>query len=244
MGRRFDGSTSKRDLTMFLFDIRKAADVDSTNSLSNKLRNRRFAVFASLVNELNKPIEILDVGGTADYWIHRGWHGLDGIRITVVNLNVTESDNENIRTVCGNALDLSEFSDKSFDIAYSNSVIEHLSSIENQKLMAGEMQRVANCYWVQTPNYWFPIEPHFHIPGWQWMPREFRVSLLMKRRCGWRGPVADRTQAEELVDEVRLITANELKRLFPSAKLWRERFIGLTKSIVVYGGFPDRRNAR
>lgn len=229
---------------MGVLDIRKAADVNSANSLSNRFRNRRFAVFAKLVNKLERPIEILDVGGTTEYWVQRGWHGLDGIRITVVNLNVAESIDGNVRTICGNALDLSEFADKSFDIAYSNSVIEHLSSVENQKLMASEMQRVANCFWVQTPNYWFPIEPHFHVLGWQWMPRKCRVSLLMKRRCGWRGPVADRRQAEGLVDEVRLITAGELKSLFPAAKLWRERFIGLTKSIVAYGGFPDSRNVR
>lgn len=225
---------------MTLLDLRTAANVNSPDSLANRLRNARFAVFADLANRLPKPIKILDIGGTAEYWRQRGWAGLDGVGITVVNLDVEPSEQKNISVRAGNATDLREFPDQSFDIAYSNSVIEHLSSIQNQEAMAREVRRVAKCYWVQTPNFWFPIEPHYHVPGWQWMPRSLRIRLLMGRRCGWRGPVTDRTVAEDLVDEVRLMTTRELSDLFPGAQLWRERFIGLTKSLVVHGGFPAR----
>jgi hypothetical protein len=229
---------------MGFLDLRNAAAVNDPNSLSNRLRNKRFAVFSNLVSRLKRPIEIIDVGGTMDYWIQRGWHELGDVKITVVNIGVTESVFGNISIKSGNALSLSEFADKSFDVAYSNSVIEHLMSIENQRLMANEMQRVGVCFWVQTPNYWFPIEPHFHAIGWQWMPRNYRISRLMKHRYGLAGPVSNRKQAEEFVDEVRLMTASELKSLFPGATLWREKFLGLTKSIVAYGGFPERGSAR
>lgn len=228
-----------RSMTMEFLDLRNAADVTVPGSLANKFRNRRFAFFANLVERLKRPVEIIDVGGTKDYWIQRGWHLRSDIKVTVVNIDADESIFGNISVRIGSALDLSAFADKSFDVAYSNSVIEHLSSIDNQRLMATEIQRVAACFWVQTPNYWFPIEPHFHAVGWQWMPRSYRVSQLMRHRCGMRGPVSSRAQAEELVDEVRLMTARELKSLFPGATLWRERFFGLTKSTVVYRGFPE-----
>ena len=68
------------------------------------------------------------------------------------------------------ATNLHEFGDASFDIAFSNSVIEHLSTFENQARMAAEVRRVARAYWVQTPNFWFPIEPHFLVPAWHWLP--------------------------------------------------------------------------
>ncbi len=225
---------------MNFLDLRKAADVSAPTSLANKLRGRRFALFASLISQFPKPVRIIDVGGTLNYWQQRGWVGKDGVLITVVNLDATDGIHENVIVKRGNALDLSEFDDASFDFAYSNSVIEHLFSLENQAQMAREVQRVAKAFWVQTPNFWFPIEPHFLVPCWQWLPRRARIAMLMKYRCGWRGPIPDRAAAEALVDEVRLMSADELTRLFPTAKLWREKFFGLTKSLVVYQGLDKQ----
>jgi len=222
-----------------LFDLRKAADVNSRNSLSNRFRNRRFKRFENLVSRLNRGVNIIDIGGTKDYWVQRGWHERNDIKITVVNIGVENYDFGNISIRNGNALDLSEFSDNSFDVAYSNSVIEHLATADNQRKMAKELQRVARCFWVQTPNFWFPVEPHFHVIGWQWLPRDYRVKMLMRRRCGMRGPVADQVQAEELVDEIRLMKPSEFRSFFPGATIWRERFLGLTKSVVAFGGFPE-----
>lgn len=222
---------------MNLLDLRKIADVSAPASLANRLRGKRFALFSSLIDRLPRPVRIIDIGGTLDYWQQRGWVGKDGVSITVVNLHAAHETRENVTVRRGNALDLSEFADSSFDVAYSNSVIEHLFSLENQMRMAAEVRRVAKAFWIQTPNYWFPIEPHFHVPGWQWMPRRARVEILMRFRCGWRGPMPERQAAEALVDEVRLMTARETKRLFPGASLWREKFLGLSKSLVMYGGF-------
>ena len=216
------------------FDIRKHADVGSENSLSNRFREQRFEYFASLIKDMPRPIKIIDIGGTVDYWRKRSWDKIEGIYITVINLNMKEPGQGNISVEKGDALNLHKIGDKSFDIAYSNSVIEHVYSFENQKQMAIEVRRIARSYWVQTPNFWFPIEPHFHIPGWQWMPRSLRIALLMKFRCGWRGPVPDRKDAESFVDEVQLLTAKEMRALFPGAVLWKEKVFGLTKSLVAH----------
>jgi len=55
------------------------------------------------------------------------------------------------------------FRDGSFDIVFSNSVIEHISSPEDQQRFADEVRRTGRAYWVQTPDYRFPIEPRFEL---------------------------------------------------------------------------------
>ncbi|WP_255695553.1 methyltransferase domain-containing protein [Rhodohalobacter sp. 614A] len=54
--------------------------------------------------------------------------------------------------VQGDALDMHMFEDKSFDVVFSNSVIEHVGSFENQRRFADEVRRVGKAYWVQTPD--------------------------------------------------------------------------------------------
>lgn len=197
-------------------------------------------VFEMLVGRLGRPLHILDIGGTNAFWKMRGWTNRNDIQIVTINLKAEEQEFSNIEPRQGDATSLPEFADGSFDIVFSNSVIEHLFTFENQRAMAREVQRIGKAYWVQTPNYWFPIEPHFHVPGWQWMPRSTRISLLQRRRCGWRGPCPDAEMAAQLVDEVRLLSKSELQELFPGATLYAERVAGLVKSWVAYDGFPKQ----
>ncbi|HOW72104.1 MAG TPA: methyltransferase domain-containing protein [Phycisphaerae bacterium] len=157
--------------------------------------------------------------------------------MTTLNLEAEKQRAGNIMPVIGDATHLSAFGDHSFDVAFSNSVIEHLATPSKQASMAEEIQRVAVAHWVQTPNYWFPIEPHFHVPGWQWMPQSLRVAVLRRFRCGWRGPCPDAIVAQRMVAEIRLLTYRELRRLFPNSTILPERFLGVTKSWIVVGGF-------
>lgn len=214
--------------------LRSAADVYDPNSLSNRFRSRRFERFAKMVEEFENPVRIIDIGGTNAFWEQRGWAGRDDRQITLVNLEPEEKTHENITPTKGDATNLEGYADLSFDFAFSNSVIEHLFTLKNQKSMAREVRRVAKAYWVQTPNYWFPIEPHFHVPGWHWMPAALRIAIIRKRRCGWRGPCPDLDEARQLVREVRLMTAREMRVCFPGATIFRERFCGLTKSLVAH----------
>jgi len=218
--------------------IRQWADSADPNSLANRLRSRRFALFESLVSSLPKSIRILDIGGTNEFWENRGWGNRTDVQVVTLNLRVEPKLFSNIESVVGDATDLGRFQDASFDIAFSNSVIEHLFTFDNQRRMANEVRRVGKAYWVQTPNFWFPVEPHFHVLGWQWMPFGIRVSLIRRWKCGWRGPCADLEQARRLVREVRLMTDAELRQAFPDADLVPERFAGLVKSWIVIHGFP------
>lgn len=219
-----------------MLNLRRHADALDDASLSNRMRQRRFALFEGLIPESDRPLRILDIGGTVAFWRHRGWGDREDCEITLLNLKAEESPFPHIRSTVGSATSMPEHADHSFDIAFSNSVIEHLFTLENQQKMAAEVRRVARGYWVQTPNFWFPIEPHFHVPGWQWMPEGTRIALLRRFRCGWRGPCPDRKEAAELVREVRLMTGRELRECFPDAHLYAERFKGLVKSWVAIGG--------
>jgi hypothetical protein len=222
-----------------MFGIRRLADPSDPRSFSNRFRSRRFELFESLVADLPRPLRILDVGGTTRFWENRGWAGRDDIQITTVNL-VAEQRRQysNIHPMQGDATRLTEFPDGSFDIAFSNSVIEHLYTYEAQAAMAHEVVRVARAYWVQTPNFWFPMEPHFQVIGWQWMPELLRIALIRRVRCGWRGPCHDLEHARATVREVKLMTRHELARIFPGdAAILSERFLGLAKSWIVVGGF-------
>ena len=216
--------------------LRKLADQSVSGSFSNSRRTRRFEAFARLVDELTRrrpgPVRILDIGGTNSFWENRGWAGRDGVEIVLVNLEAEARVHGNIEPLAGDATDLAQFPDQHFDVVFSNSVIEHLQTYERQAAMAAEVARLAPLYWVQTPNFWFPVEPHFLTPGWHWLPVSVRVALLRRRRFGWRGPCPEEQEAQALVREIRLMRGRELKRLFPDATLRAERIGPLVKSFV------------
>ena len=107
-----------------------------------------------------------------------------------MNLGEQERRHGNVDAVVGDATDLGAFADGQFDVAFSNSVIEHLFTYEAQSHMARELQRVGRAHWVQTPNFWFPIEPHFLVPAWHWLPEDARVAVLTRRGVGWAGRCA------------------------------------------------------
>ena len=216
--------------------LRQLADVGANGSFSNSRRSRRFESFARLVETLSerraRPVRILDIGGTNLFWEQRGWAGRPDVRLALVNLDVEPSTHANIEARRGDATDLSEFPDGAFDVVFSNSVIEHLGALDRQAAMAAEVRRLAPLYWVQTPNFWFPIEPHFLTPGWHWLPARLRIALLRRRRWGWRGPCPDAEDARALVNEIRLMRGHELRSLFPDAVLEEERIGPFVKSFV------------
>jgi hypothetical protein len=216
--------------------MRGLADQATAGSFSNTRRSRRFEAFAALVDELLEqregPVRILDIGGTNSFWDQRGWAGRERVEVVLVNLGAEPREHENIIPRAGDATDLSEFPDGSFDVVFSNSVIEHLQTRDRQAAMAAEVRRLAPVYWIQTPNFWFPVEPHFLTPGWHYLPVAARVALLRRRQWGWRGPLPDAAQAEDAVREIRLMRGSELTRMFPEAELKRERIGPFVKSFV------------
>jgi hypothetical protein len=111
-------------------------------------------------------------------------------------------------------------------------VIEHVGSWHDMKAMAQEVRRLAPCYFVQTPYFWFPVEPHNSTLFFHWMPESTRVSLLMRRPRGRWGKAPDVDTAMRQIQSATLLDFRMLATLFPDATIHRERILGLTKSLV------------
>lgn len=128
----------------------------------------------------------------------------------------------NVTVIQGDATEM-PFADREFDIAFSNSVVEHIPP-GLQQAFATEVQRVANRYFIQTPNRYFPLEPHYQFPFFQFLPRRARQALNARFTLGW--------QAKGQWEEITLLGARDLQRLFPDAEIHREKVLGLTKSLI------------
>ncbi len=214
----------------------RIADHRDPHSLAARLRARRLLFFSDLLARLPHPVTILDVGGTSDFWRNLEL-AKDGVKVIILNVKIEPSDDPRFESRVGDARDLSAFANKSVDVVYSNSVIEHVGTFEDQRKMAAEVRRVAKRYFIQTPNAWFPIEPHFLFPGFQFMPLAVRTFLLTRFRLGWLPRERDRARAREIVASVRLLDARQMRSLFPEAAIHRERFLGLSKSLTAYSGW-------
>ena len=214
-------------------------DFERPGSPARRLRRRRFELFRSLLDRLGRPLSILDVGGTAQFWRTMGLGGEPGVDITLLNLDPPrETTGSGVRALQGDARDLSRFGDRSFDVVFSNSLIEHVGGPPDQERAAREMQRVGKAFFVQTPNRNFPLEPHFLFPFFQHLPVRTRVFLLTRFPLGWYGRIADPEEARRTVESVQLLDREHFASLFPGAVIWEERLFGLTKSFVAHRGFP------
>jgi hypothetical protein len=206
---------------------------------SNKYRSQRDVIFRSLFGpQLEKGCKILDIGGEPAYWEQ----SVDGAadyyskcHITMVNIRPQTPRLPNMTFVVGDATNLSQFADKSFDIVISNSVIEHVGSYENQKKMASEVRRLAKTYFLQTPNYYFIIEPHSYCPFFNRLP--FPLRLLAARFWPFGHmdiPDFSEKSKNYIRNSVNLLKFSQMKELFPDGTIIREKALGGTKSFVVH----------
>ena len=216
--------------------LRMLADNRNPASLAARLRRRRFALFAQLLSCLRRPIRILDVGGTPGFWNVMGFDRAPEC-VTLLNQEPPSGGSGGFRSVVGDARDMREFRDQEFDVVFSNSVIEHVGTFVDQQAMASEVRRVGSRYFVQTPNRYFPIEPHFLVPGFQFLPLGVRAAWLARRRVGWYPKAASYEAAMAEVARIRLLSRAQFQRLFPEGQLYTERFFGLAKSFVIYHGW-------
>jgi hypothetical protein len=220
----------------------KLSDNRKTDSLSTRFRKRRFRLFRSLVDSIPRPLRILDVGGTQDFWEKMGFTGEPGVDVTILNIKKVVVKYPGFSSVPGDARDLGRFGDGEFDIVFSNSTIEHLGKYEDQKKMASEVARVGKRYFVQTPNLFFPIEPHFLFPFFQFFPMGLRIFLATNFELGWYKKFADTGEAKKRIESIRLLSKKELGNLFVGSTIKREKFLFLTKSFMVIGGGDALKN--
>lgn len=212
------------------------ASSDNPNSLGYSFRAKRLLefekMFFSRFSELEK-IEILDVGGTGYFWKDSTLLSHPGLRITLLNLYPVEASHPAIHAVQGDATDMREFEKGSFDLVFSNSVIEHLYTLELQQKMASEILRVGKSYFIQTPNVYFPIEAHYALPFAQYYPKALLHFILTQTKLS-RLRKWSSAEASQYQEEIRLLNAQEMKALFPGASLLKEKVLGLTKSVTAH----------
>lgn len=212
--------------------INKIADNRHSGSISSKLRNQRFAVFLEKLS-VNSDSSILDVGGTGQTWADTGLEK----NVTLLNLHQPKQNDleKGFTCVQGNALNMHVFGEKHFDVVFSNSVIEHVGGKENQNKFVEEVRRVGRSYWVQTPNKYFPVEPHFLLPFFQFLPdpAKRKVGVLWPYSHYKRWDFSNDRILQDLED-LRLLSKKELMTLFKEGSLYEEKFMGLTKSFAVY----------
>lgn len=133
------------------------------------------------------------------------------------------------------------FGDGYFDIVYCSSVIEHVTVPKSevwsvtsgsqfrararprQREFAEEIRRLGKAYFVQTPSRWFPIESHTWLPLLGFLPRSWQIRAIRLSNRYW---------VKHTSPDWHLLTARELQELFPDAEIRRERFLGMTKSLM------------
>jgi SAM-dependent methyltransferase len=213
--------------------VAKFADNGDPNSLASRMRSKRNQRFRNAIEGIPRPLNILDVGGAQAVWESIGLVDQPDISITLLNIEPEKTSYKNVVSILGDARDMHEFRNGQFDVVYSNSVIEHVGGIEDMRKMAREIQRVGKWYFIQTPNLYFPIEPHFVFPLFQFLPISWRVYLVRHFNLGWIRREPDRERAEREVRSINLLSKTQLRSLFPDANVTAERFFGFTKSFMV-----------
>ncbi len=175
---------------------------------------------------LGRTTRVVDVGGRAFNWT------LVATRPDVLLINVeAQGPDGTLPAVRGDGRRL-PFADNCFDVAYSNSVIEHVGDIEDQRAFAAEIRRIAPRYYVQTPNRWFFVEPHLIAPFIHWLPS--RITRKLVRHFSVRGWLERPSQAsvDALLASIQLLDRAQMAALFPDAMIVEERFLGMAKSII------------
>ena len=205
-------------------DVRLKAFQRLLSVIQPVMRKRRIRNMLSLL-DLQPGERIIDLGGTSSIWVHVGVP----LDITVVNLpgvDVEESSapQHRIKFVVGDATQL-PYRDLSFDVVFSNSVIEHVGNASKRRDFAREVRRLAPRFYVQTPSVFFLLETHTGLPlGWampvwakNWFHRRWERAL---------------PEWHEMILGTTCVRKSEVRELFPDAEVLTERVLGISKSYV------------
>ena len=211
-------------------------DAYSPASLAARTRGARWRELQARFPELTE-MRVVDLGGDL-----RAWR-LAPVRpreLVLLNRFEQHAPDDWITTVVGDACALpAELLGERFDLVYSNSVLEHLGGHARREAFAASVHALGEAHWVQTPNRYFPLEPHWLCPCFQFLPVRARAAVTL------RWPLGNYTAVDSMAEAVRwslateLVSETELRHYFPGSEIWRERVLGMTKSLVaIAGGAP------
>jgi len=195
-------------------------------SFSGYFRRKRFCGFDRFLSGINS---IIDFGGTPSIWVSMGCR-----RVVLLNLDEQQVPPEFV-ALKGDARK-ANFPDHSFDLAFSNSTIEHVGTWEDQQAFAQELCRVGKRVYCQTPAHRFFFEPHYFTPFVDWFPFLLKhywfVRYFTYYGLKWK---PSRKQVNDFQSHLRLLNYSEMQQLFPNCSIRRERFLGMTKAYIAIG---------
>lgn len=186
------------------------------------------------------PCRVADLGGAAAYWQRVGFDWLEqhGFAVDCFNLEASELSRDAlpagpVRLFEGNACAMTGHADDSYDIVHSNSVIEHVGGWPQMRDFAREVRRLAPSYYVQTPYFWSPVDPHFfRVPMIHWLPVSLRAKIHLRIGAGWAARAGDLDAAMAQADSNYMLDRSQFRALFPDAELRFERVLGFPKSMI------------
>lgn len=203
--------------------------VDAPGSLGARSRERRWQVLLTHFPDL-ADMTVIDLGGRADAWRNapvRPRH------VTLLNLWEGGEDTPEWGTfVFGDACNPPvEIHERPFDLVFSNSLLEHLGGHARRREFAEIVHKLADRHWVQTPYRYFPVEPHWLFPGFQFLPLNMRAKLSRVWPLQHTRATTATTALENALD-VELVGKTEMRYLFPRSDLVAEKAGPFTKSLV------------
>jgi hypothetical protein len=191
-----------------------------------RFRKGRMALFTRTL-PVTDETRIIDFGGAATTWEMIDTKPL----VTMVNLWGTAYRNGRFTYLITDACNV-DAPDNTYDIAFSNSVIEHVGDYARQRAFAGEVRRIAPKYFVQTPYRYFPIEPHYMCLGLHFLPKPIFKRLVRWFSLWGLTVKPSPAEIEAAIADIKLLTVRQMRELFPDARIVRERLLFLTKSII------------
>jgi hypothetical protein len=217
--------------------------IDLARKFSARARAARGRQLMGLIESISAQTggcRVIDLGGQIAYW-----RALDLQRLEALGVHVTTVNNEGepelpadarearmFTVLVGDACNLTAYADNSFDLAHSNSTIEHVESWPRMEAFARELRRLAGPYYVQTPYYWFPVEPHFLAVGFHWLPETVRARMFMRRGFGHHPRQDSWEDALSIVRSAQLFDRRKFRRLFGDGQMFSEAMLGMTKSLI------------
>lgn len=225
---------------------------------SRHARSGRDAIFRARFHWIGRDTRILDLGSEDGSNIARV---LAGFSVTPANVHIADVDIRAVHRGRDNfgytPVVLSEsgrlpFPDRYFDVVYCSSVIEHVTipkdelwsmtnarvfrtrAAAHQRAFAAEIRRVAQAYFVQTPNRAFPIESHTWLPLVGYLSRPLLVPMLR---------LTNRIWIKRTSPDWNLLGRDDVAGLFPDAEIVPETAFCLTKSWMAIRGAPAHASA-
>ncbi|MFC7545829.1 class I SAM-dependent methyltransferase [Plantactinospora sp. GCM10030261] len=207
--------------------------VDGANSWGARHRERRASWLAQTFPDLAQ-MSVVDLGGRLGNWLRAP---VRPKRLHLINLEPMSGPVPDwVEVDHGDACELpTHLALRRYDLVFSNSVLEHVGGHERRLRFAETVHGLADAHWIQTPYRYFPVEPHWIIPGMQFLPLPLRIVLARHWPLG-HTRAADRQRATHDVLWTELVGRSELRHYFPRSAIRVEWLAGLPKSLIAVRG--------